>query len=288
MPIVASLLLLSLVPVLRGLRKTARGTTLLAAWNWLAIAWLAWLFAWIAPLMEFAVSIQDQIWYAAALLGLCPPIAVLGAKRPGSRVWTVFVVIPLVLVFAWPALTGWVRQVPPARLQLETPVLFGFCLVLIMGYGNYLGTGHSLSALLTVVGLGALAFSLGNSPQPEQSIQPIFSTIAIVVAGHVCWLRKSRPPETTAGWDRVWWEFQESFGIVWAKRAMDRINHSAQTENWPAHWDIEGLVWHPDASTEQKVETRHRIDHTLRWLLRRFVDSEWIEQRLNEPARRGA
>ncbi len=44
------------------------------------------------------------------------------------------------------------------------------------------------------------------------------------------------------GPERVWRDFQELFGIVWMKRAMDRINiEFAEREQWPAR--LGPTVW---------------------------------------------
>lgn len=279
-PIAASISLLCLLPGLIRLRRAVRATTLLGAWRWAIAGWAAWGIAWTFELFPIAASYQDQLWYAAAILGLCPPIAVLGAKRPGARVWNVFVVIPLLLVFAWPALATWVHQIPPARLELETPMLIGYCLVLLMGFGNYLGTRNSLPALLTSVSLGWLAWQFAESPEPEQSRELIGPTVLLLLAGLISQFQARRTADEEKGFGRVWRDFQEAFGVVWAKRLIDRINHTAQTENWPARWNAEGLAWHEDATETQKAETVPQIDHTLRWLLRRFVDAEWIDKRL--------
>lgn len=279
-PIVTGLALLIVLPILRRLRRLVRQTTLTTAWNWALIAWGAWEIAWWSELFPIPLAVRDQLWYAVAILGLCPPIAVLGAKRPGSRVWAAFVLVPLVLVFAWPAIVEWVYRSPPQRLQLETPMLLGYGLVLVMGYGNYLGTRHSLPGLLTALALGWLTWELAQSPQPDQSLQPIGPTLLLVLAAVVGIVFRSSPPET-AGWNRVWWDFQEAFGVVWAKRVMDRINQTARQEQWKAEWTEQGLTFSRDMTDDEKTETLMQADHALRWLLRRFVDPEWIDKRLD-------
>lgn len=280
-PILSSLSLFLALPVFHRLRCLVRRTTLLSAWNWAVIAWGAWEIAWICHLFPIQPAIQDQLWYGAAILGLCPPIAVLGAKRPGSRVWAAFILFPLVLVFSWPALVEWVYRFPPQRLQLETPMLLGYGLVLVMGYGNYLGTRHSLAAFLTAAAYGGLALELAQSPQPDQSLQPVGPTLLLVLACVVGMVFRNSPPERF-GWNRVWWDFQEAFGLVWGRRVMDRINQTARQEQWNAEWNAQGLAFSPEISDAEKSHAMERVDHTLRWLLRRFVDSEWIDERL-EP-----
>ena len=281
LPILGAVSLLTILPALVRLQRQVRFTTLTAAWNWAAFAWLFWTAAWILNLFPLPASVQDHMWYAVAILGLCPAISVLGAKRPGARVWTVFVVLPLFLVFAWPALVGWVRSSPPERLQLETPMLLGYSLVLVMGYGNYLGTRNSLASLLIASALGWLTWQFAEIPAEDEPHSPIGPTL-LFVAGVLLGKFVTAPPagEFEKGWDRIWRDFHETFGVVWAKRVMDRINQTAKHEHWSARLEITGFEWDKNATPEQIEHTRARIDHTFRWLLRRFVDPEWIDQKI--------
>ena len=129
--------------------RAVRATTLRAAWFWAAAACAAWIAVWTGTLAaEVPGGVADQLWYSVAILALCPPIAVLGARRPGVRAWSWFVVVPLVLVFAWPALTQWNTSWELDPLQVEVPMIIGYALVLLMGLGNYVGTRLTPAALL--------------------------------------------------------------------------------------------------------------------------------------------
>ena len=85
------------------------------------------------------------------------------------------------------------------------------------------------------------------------------------------------------GPERVWNDFREMFGIVWMKRAMDRINEEfAEREQWPARLGPDGLEWSETPTEEQRRHTEARLAYALHWLLRRFVDPEWIDRRLGK------
>ena len=61
---------------------------------------------------------------------------------------------------------------------------------------------------------------------------------------------------------------------------MDRINDTARQEGWSVQMHFDGLV--PiDVSkpADLSPEQLERVDQALRWLLRRFVDPEWIDER---------
>jgi hypothetical protein len=48
--------------------------------------------------------------------------------------------------------------------------------------------------------------------------------------------------------------------------------------------ELHGFVPIADSPTaEELLRTDERIEHSFRWLLKRFVDPEWIDLRLREP-----
>jgi len=103
------------------------------------------------------------------------------------------------------------------------------------------------------------------------------------------WLTITRSTVRPPGPDRVWRDFQELFGIVWMKRALDRINMEfAEREQWPARLGPDGLEWSTPPSEDQQAAIEGRLVYAMQWLLRRFVDPSWINERLppanlNEP-----
>jgi hypothetical protein len=221
------------------------------------------------------------LWYASAVVGLCPVIAVLGSRRPGTRVWTWFILIPMLFALGWPVMTLALQGSASRGLQLETPQLIAYVLVLIMGAGNYLGTRHTMAALLYMTACTMLSVSSSAAAPSWLSDRlsvrlwaTCLMAAAVVMAG--------RSTSTTSlendakRFDRLWLDFFDQFGIVWGRRIQDRVNFMATKEHWPARLELHGFVWNsaPDLATEA------RIEQTFRWLLRRFVDPPWIDQRL--------
>ena len=93
--------------ILQG-QKELRGTTLLTAWNWGFLAAICWSVTWFADQFGRLLSpeLADHMWYASAVLVLCPPIAVLGSRRPGTRVWTCFILLPMLFALGWPVVAA--------------------------------------------------------------------------------------------------------------------------------------------------------------------------------------
>ncbi len=278
---------LSLALVVRAIVRAGplvRNSTLTTARSWGAVALSLWCAACLAELVPDIASsrLRDQLWYAVALISLCPLLAALGARRPGHRVWTLFVLIPMLAVLGWPAVTVWFMS-DTARLQLEAPTLVGFGIVLVMSAGNYLGTRFLLAASLLAVSLVLVVTPLSagmdaspTSPDPWRLAATILLGLA---AGEA--VRKMHDMQTAPrGWNRVWGDFRDLFGIVWANRLEERLRQTARQERWaltPGPRGFEPLSAEGLLSPEQ---TAQRQDHTLRWLLRRFVDAEWIDSRL--------
>jgi hypothetical protein len=88
--------------------------------------------------------------------------------------------------------------------------------------------------------------------------------------------------------DRLWSDFRDFFGIVWARRILDRVNFTAGEQNWPLRLHLDGFAPFDSKagrsgavpSHEVSAAESQKIEHALRWLLRRFVDPQWIDERL--------
>ena len=291
------------VTVWRG-GSVLRETTVYAAWKWGIAATFFWGLVWVLDSCGklFSSAVSDHLWYGCAVLSVCPPIAVLGSRRPGNRVWTQFILFPMLLALAWPLMALRLQGSEFRELYLETPQLIGMFLVLVMGIGNYCGTRHTLSAL--IYGTSVLAVVLTCSARAggwitDRSSVREWSTLGAAIA--MIFVLRSGHPIGQSRFDRVWFDFLDTFGIVWGRRIQDRINFVAEKEGWPVRLVSHGFVSiHPAASmsldsndmTEVVGKTISlasdaRIEHTIRWLLRRFVDPSWCDARLGQEQREG-
>lgn len=287
----------TLVPgaILVAARPALRQTTLLTAWNWMLAAWLLWAATAVALAQPTTSPEARSQWlYATAVLSLCPGIAVLGAKRPGSGVWALFILVPLVFVLGWPALTVW-RWDGPRLLAVETPVLVGFGLVLVMGTGNYLGTRFGLAAALYAAAVVLLVLPVAaHGPAWFRSTwmgvpAAVLAAVPLFLAASLAAWRCAVGAAATDPLDDLWGEFRDRFGIVWSRRLQERLQQEALREGWSAQVGPFGLEWAEAVTAEQRARTRERFEHHLRWLLRRFVEDSWIDARLagladGEPA----
>jgi len=269
------------VPLVR-LVGSVRHTTLVSAARWAWVAAGVWAITWYLEQFQFLTSsLREHLWYASAVLALCPAITVLGSRRPGTRVWTWFITIPMILALTWPVLTLWLQGSDLRGLHLETPQLVGYGLVLIMGTGNYIGTRYTLPAFLYAGGNALIVFSSSQvwprSGWGRDEAQVGATGLVAAAVLLAAFLGRRRAPAADR-FDRLWADFFDQFGIVWGRRIQDRINHVAAHENWPVRLGLTGFVDVPGSIDRATAEIR--MEHTVRWLLRRFVDPSWIDDRL--------
>jgi len=260
-------------------RPAVRFTNLTAAWVWAVIAAASWSIASAASFFLTPVdSILGQLWYLAAVLTLCPWISVLGARHPTVRVWNWFVIAPLIAVLLWPVALSWAPV--GSQLVLSTPQLVGFGLVLVMGMGNYVGTRFTILACLTLLSELILIASLDPRSSSDQSTWFRAMAATILVCGVMMATRFTVSTGDGGGWNGLWRDFRDAFGIVWANRIAARVNAEAVKGNWTVRLHSDRFVSATPGTPVSLTRDAGQIDHTMRWLLRRFVDEEWINARV--------
>ncbi|MBL8851409.1 MAG: hypothetical protein JNG89_17125, partial [Planctomycetaceae bacterium] len=260
-----------------------RPTSLRLAWGWSLAASLAVAAGWLLTGVLHCVASpwSDMLWYGIAELLLCPLIAVLGARRPGVAVWNWFVLIPLLAVLGWPVAAAAMAGARPGSFILETPPLAGVLLVLVMGAGNYAGTRFRTSvAALLPAAVAIILFSLKSAAGLGLSTASMLAVWCVGAAAAAGWWSGRRPRRGTAGPDRVWQDFRDQFGIVWAQRIRERVNERAAQEKWRVRLERSGFVQVDGTPAGSGELSDPRISQALRWLLRRFVDIEWLDARL--------
>jgi hypothetical protein len=290
--ILAVLVLAAAAARVPGSRRFVRGTTLTTAWAWAAAGTAVWLMlaGWeCVPHVAVSRGVLDRAWFAAALVFMCAQTAVLGARRPGVRVWNAFVLAPLFIVLVWPALAVGSTAALQNPLELDTPAALAVGFVLLMGNGNFWRTRFTLPAVMLAAAVAAIVVPLCGIARdwPLEHWQ-FRVTGAVLLAAAIVLAHRSaeRRPITHDAVERVWFDFRDWFGVVWALRIMDRVNQTAVAENWPVRLTFDGFRWNdPAPDTADAQRTRERIEHTLRWLLRRFVDAEWLDERLGMESR---
>ncbi|MGE3313467.1 MAG: hypothetical protein AB7O26_00035 [Planctomycetaceae bacterium] len=282
--ILAVAAVVSTLPVVIRARSAVRHTTLTTAWTWSLAALIAWCAAALLFLGAKLANhpLADQAWYFVSVISLCPPVAVLGAKRPGSRVWNFFVLLPLLFVLGSPAVTAWNSDLTVTPLSIETPWLIGHGLVIVMGLGNYLGTRFTLAALLAAVAMILLLVPVGGAGGDAASLR----SIALLLLSAAIWSARfaARGQSHPAGFDRVWNDFRDQFGIVWARRVQERLNDTGRKEKWPCRLELSGFHWNEPLDPSAGETANPQIAHALRWILRRFVDPEWIDARIRSDS----
>src|SRR5262249_28123311 len=143
---------------------------------------------------------------------------------------------------------AWRGFLGTAAFSIEEPVLCGYGLVLVMGAGNYIGLRHTPAALLWMAGLLLVVLPLcpGTARwSPSAGSGWAMGMLSLATAAWVAArLVPSQPNEVAPGrspLDRVWCDFCDLYGIVWARRVQERFNEDARQKNLPLRLGMQGL-----------------------------------------------
>ena len=256
-------------------RPSLNGTTLVGPWRWL-FSWVCLgLVVELGAYWGQSSPTMTEVWrYVFTVGAFCPLMAILGAKRPQNIGWQ-FIVGTLWVVLILPAgellvlWQGGELDVGPMREWL-------FVVLLLVGFTNYALTRHTLVALLATLSVAVMLWqhlpAVAQVPWLDFRWGLIGSGLAIIL---LWWQTRER--DERVGWDRLWVDFRDHFGLVWGLRVMERVNATGKLCGWKQE-----LGWFGFAGSEPFTEDEEaQRERTIRTLLRRFVSSEWIDVRVH-------
>ncbi len=262
--------------VFRWRRGNISGTTLVGPWIWASASFASLVavelgIAFVGePVPDWAPGLR----YAAAMSTFCPIVALLGAKRPQDRGWQ-WIVLTLWAILCQPAgewiLFGGVAEIHAARFWF-------LAILMLVGATNGLGTRVWLASLLYGGAQIILLVPYLASETPfdggEAAVLGIIGIVTswALVAADVLPGRTAKLPL-----DRVWLDFRDAFGVVWALRILERMNASANRYDWPVSLTWQGFCPRESATFE---ESPAAVEESFRTLLRRFVSPEWVDLRI--------
>jgi len=254
-----------------------RQSTLVGPALWLAAAIVA-VAVW--PLVATETS-DDSDAIGRLMVGglfMTPTIALLGAKRPQNKAWQ-WIVLSAWGVLVLPAAEAWLY-----RREVDVGVVRSWFMAILIALGlfNHVFTRYWPAA----VGMSVIQ-SLTLSP---------FLPIPFMCAGEA-WVRCAavvlivatfavrRGRSYGTGLERVWFDFRDGFGAVWALRVVQRFQVSAEQNQWSVR-----LGWYGCETATGERGHLVRLSPTepaareLRSLLLRFVSPAWLAQRWPELA----
>src|SRR5262245_13879409 len=199
------------VPLFRACRAN-RTTALAHALGWAVAAFCAWIAATIAG----AATAQ----YLAQALTACAGVAVLGARQPGVGAWN-GVVAGLLAVLLLPLAQGALAGAEP----IDAIRKFFLAFALGLGVMNFVPTRLGLGAAVFLVAANWAVLQPGP-------VEP-FILLLVGWAPWVAWLGFVIWP--ASGWegDRLWRDFRDRFGVVWAQRLREQFNAAAANAKLP-------------------------------------------------------
>ena len=282
--VAAMIAVVFLILVLR-VRNVPGHTSMKSTWNWALLAAVVLNAFAICRLGNIGtVMTLSGIQYSGAVLCLTPFIDVLGARRPAHQAWPWFVICPMIVVLQWPTISQLAAGITDTPIEIQTPTFIGFLFVVLMGCGNYFGTTNTGPAFLAAAGIVFFALPVSEWVEYSNPWMLPLALALLVLAAVTAQLPRSASPQKSGDPNRhgdLWIDFCTMYGMVWAKRVMDRVNQFAERESSDARMSVEGFVqYKTDSQPEERPEIADQVSERsltiLCWVLRRFLDREFL------------
>ena len=254
------------------------------------VAPCAWALGAIAAVMG-AVAVDDvcgaaravHIEYLAAVSTLAPFVALLGAKRPQNRAWQ-WIVAALLLLLALHSLKAMVidRGAPP---EPHLAWRWFLAILLLAELTNYSPTKNAAPAVLVFAGQVCLLADYlplrvwSFEHRPDWGL--FLLAVGILLAAERARRRTASPAtraevlsENKASLDRVWLDFRDAYGALWALRVADRMNTMARQQGWRIRLGWRGF--RPIGRAESTIDpsSQQAAHRAFRAILSRFLQLE--------------
>jgi hypothetical protein len=274
--------------VLLAARPAVRETTLTSAWGWSLAALGSWSAVEIAACLfdeQAAAGWLFPLRLAAVALSFCPVVSLIGAKRPQNVAWN-FIVLSLWGIVALPAAEAFFLNRGP-RLEIGDARAWFLWILISLTPINFVATRYWLASLLFAAGQ-----IVASSPHLALLQRPLTAwpagvglllCAAGIGAAYVCRRRIATAPAAANGpYDRLWLDFRDSFGMLWALRVQERVNAAAGQLGWDLELNWNGFHRASDGTPLTAIDPaiEATLRTTLKGLLRRFVSNAWIARRL--------
>ena len=246
--------------------RSNRKTTLLHAIVWALISWFFWSTANVLTAFQREPESSLVSLLALALSG-CASVAVLGARRPGVGAWN-FVIIALFLVMGFLWVEGMMAG-NDAILRNVRTILFASTVTI--GVLNYLPTRLAPAALMLAIGCGLEMVMITGSESLQEKLEPArpIGRLALASVPWIGFARMRWRPPARSEFDRVWLDFRDHYGLVWAQRLREQFNASATHADWPVVLRWTGLRFIPGTRPPDQQDQEAMLDN-LRALMKRF------------------
>lgn len=291
-PVSLTLLSLFAAAFLTRLFRAARDSTLLYAWAW---SWLALTAFSVVELVASLADVpRDADWlpparYSAAILLFCPLMSVLGSKRPHEQAWQ-WIVLSLWGILVLPAIE-WLVLRRGTEMEIHGVRSWFLVILIMMNALHAVGTrGAPAGFFLALAQLIALHESLPFlGPLFERTrlhafdaaiLQQLALGAGLAALAGATWSVRARPDARPL--DRVWLDFRDHFGALWALRVIERMNSAATTGRWShrLHWTGFQLTEVAAGDHgESSVAESEAVAQAFWNLLRRFVSESWCQHR---------